>query len=108
MNSHTLTLQHYHMYVSRTAAVLAMLCALSVFLYGIFLLMAVQHTAARASAERHTGAIVAGLGNMEMQYLSQQKALTPQYAASLGFVRPKDISTVYAAAEAQLTINANR
>ena len=95
------------MYVSRTAAILAMLCALSVFLYGIFLLMAVEHTAARATAERKVDTIVAKLGNLETQYFSQQKTLTPQYAASLGFVKSKNISTVYAAAT-ELTINANR
>ena len=104
---HTITL--YNTYLARTAAVLAILCTVSVFLYGIFLLMAVTHTAGRTVAERHITNLSANLGDMEMQYLTQQKSLTQEHAIALGFVAPTRVSTVYANADAgTLTLNSNR
>lgn len=97
------------MYLSRSAAILGALCTLSVFLYGIFLLMAVAHTAARSEAQRQINSISAHLGDMEMQYLSQQRTFTPERAQELGYVEPKSVSTVSdSAALKTLTINSNR
>ena len=104
---HTITL--YNTYLARTAAVLTILCTVSVFLYGIFLLMAVTHTAGRTAAERQITNLSANLGDMEMQYLTDQKSLTQERALALGYVTPSNISTVYANAGAEtLTINSNR
>lgn len=88
----------YHIYVTRLAACLAVCCALSVFLYGIFLLMAVTHTASRTAAERRSTSISTHLGDTDMQYLTQQKTLTPERAAELGFVKSTSVSTVFASA----------
>lgn len=94
------------MYLSRMIVVLGVCCTLSVFLYGIFLLMAVTHTASRTEAERQINKISAHLGDIEMTYLTQQKALTPQRAAELGFVKPLTVSTVFASAGSKtLTLN---
>ncbi len=94
------------MYLTRTIALLGMCCTLSVFLYGIFLLMAVTHTASRTAAERQINKISAHLGDIEMAYLTQQKALTPERAAELGFVKPQSVSTVFASAGSKtLTLN---
>ena len=104
---HTITL--YNTYLARTAVVLTILCTISVFLYGIFLLMAVTHTAGRTAAERQITNLSANLGDMEMQYLTDQKSLTQERALALGYVTPSNISTVYANAGAEtLTINSNR
>jgi hypothetical protein len=90
-------------------AVLAAFCTLSVFLYGIFLLMAVAHTAARTAAQRQVDKITANLGDMEMRYLSQERSITPERAQELGLVKPGVVSTVYStAATRTLTINSNR
>ena len=99
----------YNTYIARSAALLAMLCTLSVFLYGIFLLMAVEHTAARSEAQRQIETVSAHVSDMEMRYLSLQRSLTPERAQALGLVTPSEVSTVYAtAATRSLTINANR
>ena len=96
----------YNIYLSRIITVLSVCCAVSVFLYGIFLLMAVTHTASRTAAERQINQISAHLGDIEMAYLTQQKALTPERAAELGFVKPQSVSTVFASAGSKtLTLN---
>jgi hypothetical protein len=98
----------YDIYLTRAIAILAALCTLAVFLYGIFLLMAVAHTAARSTAQRKANEIAANLGDMDMQYLTQDRSLTPERAQALGLVRPSEVSTVYStAATRTLTINAN-
>lgn len=103
------TIAVYNTYVARSAALLAAFCTLSVFLYGIFLLMAVAHTAARTAAERKINTITANLGNIEMQYLTQQRSLTPELAQELGFEKPQVVSTVFSTARTNtLTINSNR
>ena len=92
--------------MNRTIAVLGVFCTLSVFLYGIFLLMAVTHTASRTGAERQINKISAHLGDIEMTYLTQQKTLTPERAAELGFVKSTTVSTVFASANSKtLTLN---
>jgi len=103
------TIALYTTYTTRLAAVLAVCCTLSVFLYGIFLLMAVSHTASRTAAERQITKLSANLSDIEMQYLTQQKALTPELAAELGFVRSTNVSTVYATAGSRtLTLHTSR
>ena len=105
MNTYKLNL--YQLYLSRTTALLALVCAVSVLLYGIFLFMSVVHTASRTAAQHRIKTLTAELGDMEMAYLSQQKTITPEHAYSLGFVAPHTVSVVYTN-QPTLTINANR
>ena len=90
----------YERYLTRTIAFEAGVCALSVFLYGAFLLLAVAHTASRTTAERQMGDIVAEVTSLETQYLDATKSITPVRADELGFVTPtkETINTVYATA----------
>ena len=85
-------------------ALLACICAASVFLYGVFLLEAVAHAAARTSAQRHIREINAQLGTLEAQYLSQTQVLTPAKAQELGFVAPLSISTVFVSTARSLSL----
>jgi hypothetical protein len=87
----------YTPYVTRIIALCAIGIALSLFLYGIFLLEAVAHTAARAEAESSAVKVGAQLASLEMEYLEYARALTPQDAVDLGYTEPVAISTVYAA-----------
>lgn len=84
------------LYLARTAAALAGICAIAVFLYGVFLLLAVAHTAARTDAQAKIENVSAHLSDMEAQYLAAEKSLTPERAAELGFTAPVRVSTVYA------------
>jgi hypothetical protein len=84
----------YQPYLARVAAVLAIITALSLFLYGIFLLEAVAQAGARNSAERQIHTISSDLSVLEGQYLAQTQALTPERAQQLGYVAPKQVSTV--------------
>lgn len=96
----------YNRYSRSAFALLAFVCAASVFLYGTFLLLAVGHTASRAHAAQSVKEIKSQLSRLESQYLDATQELTPAYAASLGYVRPAEVATVYAAQPAQaLTIN---
>jgi hypothetical protein len=85
----------YQPLLARAAVVLACLCAISSFLYGVFLLEAVAHTAGRASAERQVRDLSAKLSDLETQYLASTQSLTPARAQSLGFVTPTVVTTVY-------------
>lgn len=89
------------MYVTRTIALCAAVCALSVFLYGVFLLQAVAHTAQRTGSERQITKLTSKLGELEVAYLSQTQALTPEQATTLGFVTPQAVDTVYANTQAR-------
>jgi hypothetical protein len=105
---HARTIAVYDVYLTRCLALLAAFCTLSVFLYGIFLLMAVAHTAARSEAGRQVDAITANLGDMEAQYLAAQRSITPERAQALGLVKPTEVSTVYSTASNHtLTLNRN-
>lgn len=84
-------------YFPRIAAGLGGLCALAIFLYGTFLLLAVMHTAGRTSLERQINTTVAALGDLEAQYLAETKKLTPERAAELGMVAPTHVSVVFTA-----------
>jgi hypothetical protein len=103
------SLTHYQLHLSRALTTLGVVSALCVFLYGIFLLMAVSHTASRAEAQRTIDAISAHVSELESQYLSEQRTLTPEYAQTLGFVEPTHRTVVYAhTTEGAITINTNR
>lgn len=96
----------YTRYARTAFAVLAFVCAASVFLYGTFLLLAVGHTASRANTADAVQELRGKLSSLEGQYLAATERLTPQYAAELGYVRPASIATVYAAAPTHaLTLN---
>jgi hypothetical protein len=93
---HTKRLDVWQLYLSRSIAALVSVCALSVFLYVVFLMLAVQHTAARTSAQREVDALTVHLSGLETQYLAKTKELTPARAAELGFVQPHLVSAVFA------------
>ncbi len=92
------------LYISRSIALFATVCALSVFLYGFFLLEAVAHTASRSSAEHQALLLQGKLGSLEAQYLAESRALTPAVATTLGFVAPVSVSSVYAPGASLLTL----
>jgi hypothetical protein len=91
----------YQPYLSWVAAGLACLCALSVLLYGIFLLEAVGHAAASEIAQRNIQGLRVSISTMEAQYLAYTRNITPQTAQALGFVTPTALSTVFARSPAQ-------
>lgn len=80
----------------RAAAMFGIVAALSLFLYGFFLLEAVAHTASRAQAQKQIENLTSKLSGLEEKYLAGSKGLTLDRAYALGFVAPKDVSTVYA------------
>ena len=87
-------------------ALLAAVCAVSAFLYGVFLLEAVGHTANRARASQDIRELKSKLSDLESRYFSATVALTPAYASALGFVSPSNVTTVYATDESRvLTVN---
>jgi hypothetical protein len=85
----------YQPYLSRSAAVLAGVCAIAIFLYGTFLLLAVMHTAGRTALEKQINATTAKLADLESVYLAKTKELTPEHALALGFVPPTSVSMVF-------------
>jgi hypothetical protein len=96
----------YTMYSRSAFALLAFICAASVFFYGTFLLLAVGHTASRAHAATTVKELKGKLSVLEGHYLDSTQSLTPQYAASLGYVHPAEVATVYASTPTEsLTIN---
>jgi hypothetical protein len=80
-------------------ALFAALTALSVVLYGIFLLEAVGNTAQRTAAEREIRNITSNVSSLEQAYLEKTKAVTLEKAQSLGFVSPSSVTTVFASAQ---------
>ena len=84
----------YQQYLSRVIVFLVVVCAVSAFLYGIFLLEAVGQTASRTSAERQINDLTGQLSTLEGQYLATAKELTPERAQALGYVTPAEVSTV--------------
>ena len=81
---HAITL--YSRLAPRAVAVLAGIAGLSVFLYGVLLLGAVSHTAARTSMEKETRTLSASVGALESEFLAGTKALSRDRAQELGFV----------------------
>ncbi len=90
----------YDTYIKRVIALLAGAIALAVFLYGGFLLGAVAHAAGRTAAEREVQRLSAEVSGLESTYLTETKGLSPERAAALGFVEPKNVATVYVQVQA--------
>lgn len=86
-------------------ALCAAVVVISVFLYGFLLLEAVGHTASRSAAEGKIRHITSELGTLESQYLESTKEVTPELAASLGFVKPTNVSVVFVG-DTALSLNA--
>ncbi len=97
------TAVQYHSYLPRIAALLATIFAVSLFLYGIFLLEAVAQAASKTTAEHQIESLSSQLGVLEGKYLSATQALTPQRAEALGYVAPAHISTVVVQGPAALS-----
>ncbi len=92
MHTKALMIQNYarHMIAICAAAIIV-----AAFLYGTFLLLAVERTATRAKADAQATAIASELGLLQSQYLAQTQTLTPALAAELGFVTPKSADIAY-------------
>lgn len=89
----------YKTYARPTAATLAGLCALFVFLYGGLLLGAVAHASKHSQAQEESAHINKKLATLEGTYLSYTKALTPERAQTLGFTTPVSVTVVRAPAQ---------
>jgi hypothetical protein len=85
----------YQPYIPRIAATLAVMCALSAFLYSAFLLEAVAQAASRTTAERQIRDISSTLGVLEGQYLMATESLTPERVA------PAEVTTVVVGGSAE-------
>lgn len=94
----------YDTHVRRAVAIFAGSIGVSVFLYGMLLLGAVAHAAGRTTAEREITRLSAEVNALETQYLAKTIALSPERAASMGFVAPAAVATVYAAPAGGLTL----
>lgn len=79
----------------KAIALCAIGVALSLFLYGFFLLAAVSHTASRADAERKLESVTARVSNLEQEYLLKTKTMTLERAREMGLYPPQDVSLVY-------------
>lgn len=87
---------HIQLHLSRFSVVLCTIIALSMFLYGALLLMAVSHTASRSAAERQMREVAAGISALETTYFQATKTITPELALERGFVPPASTVTVFA------------
>lgn len=87
----------YTPHLKRAMAFFAAVVALSIFLYGIFLLEAVGNTARRSTAEREIRALTSTISSLEQTYLAQTREMTLERAHALGFVAPTAVTTVFAA-----------
>jgi hypothetical protein len=87
----------YTPYLKRAMAMLAAVVALSVFLYGVFLLEAVGNTARRSAAEREVHKLTTTISTLEQTYLSKTREMTLDRAHDLGFVAPTQVTTVFIA-----------
>ena|ERR1043166_1416305 len=87
----------YNLYAARALQALTALCAVSAFMYGAFLLLAVAHAARLGSLERESRSLTAQVSAAQSEYLAQTRELTPERAAALGFVAPAQTTVVYAA-----------
>ena len=88
----------YTPYLTAVSTILVGVIALSVFLYGVFLLEAVANTAKRANAEHGIMRLGTTVSSLEAQYLTRTREITLESAQALGFVAPKSVTTVYATA----------
>ena len=88
----------YQLYLNHSAAFLGTVVAVSLFLYGVLLLSAVSHAAARTSAERDMRTVVAHISALEAEYFDATRAITPERAREVGFTTPVSSATVFATA----------
>lgn len=88
------------LYANRISAFCAAVIALCALLYGVFLLLAVTHTASRARAQAGIERSTAELASLEQRYLALQQQITPARAADFGLVKPASSATVFADANA--------
>ena len=96
-------------YAKRLGAFFVAVIALSALLYGIFLLIAVERTSTRTSAENQAASLGSSLGLLQSQYLADTANITPEQALALGFVVPPAGAVVYAsAATGALSLNNGR
>ncbi|HWB34270.1 MAG TPA: hypothetical protein VG753_03065 [Candidatus Paceibacterota bacterium] len=86
----------YTPYFKRLNALFAAVIALSVFLYGVFLLEAVANTAKRTDAQKELSAITTHIGEMESGYLASTRDLTLESVEAMGYVAPAAVTTVLA------------
>lgn len=96
MTTLTRRLDLYQLYLTRAIAALIGICALSVFLYIVFLMLAVGHTASRTAARDSVDSLIVEVSALETSYLRDIEKLTPSHATELGFVRPDKVTPVYA------------
>ena len=96
MTTFTRSIDLYQLYLSRAIALLVGVCAISVFLYVVFLMLAVEHTASRTAAQNNVDDLRTEVSALETQYLRDMEILTPERAAELGFIAPKDVTPVFA------------
>jgi hypothetical protein len=85
----------YTPHLSRAAALFAAVAALSLFLYGFFLLEAVAHTAGRTQAQAKIQSLNSKLSGLEETYLASTRDMTLERAHTLGLVPPSTVATVY-------------
>jgi len=95
----------YTPHLRRSAALFAIVIALSLFLYGFFLLEAVAHTASRTQAQHKIRLLTSQMSELEQTYLAATRTMTRERAGELGFVRPASVATVYASAGRELSFN---
>lgn len=95
----------YMQYAGRTMAVLAGICAVAVFAYGVLLLMAVAHAAKITDTQDQESALATQVSVLENQYLAGSEALTEDEATSMGYVTPSDVSLVYTQETEALSFN---
>lgn len=96
MTTLTRRMDLFQLYLSRTMALLVGVCALSVFLYVVFLMLAVEHTASRSASREHMDALTVEVSALETSYLQDMEKITPSRATELGFVTATDVVPVYA------------
>lgn len=68
---------------------------LSMFLYVYFISTSVVNVVQRKSIEVETQMLSSGVGELESEYISLSKNITPEYARSIGFNDPKNVSFAY-------------
>jgi hypothetical protein len=86
----------YTPYLGKVMAVFAVTIALSLFLYGFFLLEAVAHAASLTDTTRSIHARTSEVSKLEEHYLEATKGITLERAKGLGFVAPAAVSTIFA------------
>ena len=94
----------YNQYVGKVVAVLVGITALSVFMYGAFLLGAVAHAAGRTAAEQKIRTVSSAVSTLEGKFLTETKSLSLEKATAMGFVSPVAVATVYAGNNSPLTL----